>query len=495
MTDESAELLGSLLLFTQHFFRQRTGNNFNISRPPSREPHQIQICRMLMKVFRGEVTRLFINIEPRSGKTEFLINFMGFCLAHYSRCKFIYTSYSSVIATKQTESLRELLMLREYQKLFPDTKVSQNSSAKDDFKTTTGGEIFAVGESGSLTGRGAGVKGVTDRFTGAIIIDDILKPAEAASDSVRQARTEWFTKTLLSRRNNGDQTPIIAIGQRLHEDDMFGHIIDGKLDGYKWDGLILPSLDDDNNILIPENESAVRGLERISPYEFAAQYQQNPVPAGGGIFKKDWFIEMPIEPQIIASFITVDCAETQKAWNDATVFSFFGVYRIEQKGVSTEFFGLHWIDCMEIRVEPHELEGMFLEFWSECMSHYAKPHYVYPEKKSTGTTLASVLTKVRGMIVIPIERGGDQNKIARFLGCQPYIKGGQVSFTQGAKHVKDCKDHMSKITANNSHRHDDIADTLADGINIALIAKSLPLLSAQDTNKNLEYMAKRYNQD
>ena len=494
MNETAAELLGSLLQFTQVFFELRKRREFEITRPICREPHAITICTALTKVFRGETKRLAINVEPRSGKTEFLINFIAWALAHYADCEFIYTSYAKTIAAEQTEKIRDMLSMLEYQSLFPNTRISDTSGAKDDFKTTAKGSVFAVGAGGSILGRGAGIKSVSDRFGGAIIIDDILKFDEAMSDAVRKDRIDWFANTLLSRRNNSDQTPIIMIGQRLHEDDLFGRLTTGKLDGYAWDTVILPSIDSDNNCLIPSNESAVRKLAKTHEYVFAAQYQQNPQPAGGGIFKKLDFRYLPRDPEMIATFITCDTAETANTANDPTVFSFFGAYRIVQSGIDVELLGLHSIDSIEVWVEPKDLEPTFLAFWSRCMQYPVKPIYVYPEKKSTGVTLASTLTRVQGLRVIPIERNCNSgNKTARFLAAQPYVAAGQVSFTSGAEHPILCVNHMSKITTNNSHLHDDICDTFADAIYIALVDKMLPAIGSNSMSKKLEYMAKNYN--
>jgi hypothetical protein len=96
------------------------------------------------------------------------------------------------------------------------------------------------------------------------------------------------------------------------------------------------------------------------------------------------------------------------------------------------------------------------------------------EKKSTGVTLISVLNSVQGIEVRDIQRtAASGSKASRYLEMQPFIASKKVTFTRGARHVNMCKTHMEKITANDSHRHDDICDTLYDGVKIALIDKSL----------------------
>jgi len=135
---------------------------------------------------------------------------------------------------------------------------------------------------------------------------------------------------------------------------------------------------------------------------------------------------------------------------------------------------LHWLDCMEIRIEPKDLKENFMDFYANCVLHPKPPLMAAIEKKSTGVTLVSVLQELRGMQIRQIERSmASGSKTQRFLEMQPFIASKRVSFCKNAKHLDNCISHMSKITANNTHRYDDIADTLSDAIRIALIEKSI----------------------
>jgi predicted phage terminase large subunit-like protein len=163
-----------------------------------------------------------------------------------------------------------------------------------------------------------------------------------------------------------------------------------------------------------------------------------------------------------------------KSWNDATVFSFWGVYDIETMGRKTGEIGLHWIDCVELRIEPKDLKDAFMDFYTNCVMYPKPPLMAAIEKKSTGVTLVSVLQDLRGMQIRQIERNiSSGSKTQRFIDIQSFVSSKLISFTYNAKHADNCIKHMSKITANNTHRHDDIADTLADAIRIALIEKTI----------------------
>ena len=241
-----ARCLGSLLFFTQSYFHIRRGTEFQLSHPMGRESHFLTIARKLVEVFEGKTKRLIINVPPRYGKTELLIHFVAWALAHYADCNFLYVSYSKDLATKQTQTVRDILSLPAFRHLF-GVNLSQDSTAKDDFKTTAGGNIVACGAGGTITGYGAGIK-ACQRFGGAIIIDDIHKPDEALSDTIREGVIDWYHNTMKTRLNDGENTPIIFIGQRVHEDDLASRLIDTK----EWDTVILPAIDVNNNALYPE---------------------------------------------------------------------------------------------------------------------------------------------------------------------------------------------------------------------------------------------------
>ena len=474
--DEIAEnLKASFLEFTKFFFPILTGREFVISNPVGRESHHITIARELTKCFWLEIPtqRLNINIEPGSGKSTLLSFWAAWCFAHYADCRFLYISYSKDLATTHTANIKRILQLAHYKHLFGVT-IMADSKAKEFFETTKGGAVASFGSAGAVTGRDGGYPN-ENRFSGAVIVDDAHKPSEATSDVIRTSVIDNYDDTI-RQRVRGLNVPIIHIGQRVHEDDLANYFLSGN-DTDAWSSLVLPSLDQAGNALYPEKtpKHKLLALQEKSPYVFASQYQQNPIPAGGSLFKPEWFILLDEEPDILATFIVCDTAETSKSWNDATVFSFFGMYQIEEFGRKTNEYGLHWLDCVELRIEPKDLEINFLDFTQECMRHPAKPSSAWIEKKSTGSTLVSVLKeKMRTIQIREIERNRSSgSKTERFLRTQPYVAGKKVSFTKGCKHYTMCVDHMSKITANEVHRWDDIADTLSDGVKIGLIDKML----------------------
>lgn len=481
-----ASLLASYLRFTRFFYQFRTGREFIISQPVGRESHSITVAKDLTKIFWGDVHNEIINIPPRYGKTELLIHFVAWGLAHHADCNFLYISYSHNLATKQTSTIRDIVSLPIYKLLF-DVEISQSSSAKDNFETTAGGSVYAAGIGGTITGRGAGVRGVTDRFNGALIIDDAHKPDEAPSSTIRTGVIDWYHNTAASRLNNGNKTPLIFIGQRVHEADLASELMK-TVDNINI--CKIPVVDRHENVLDQRlhDLQALRKMQQLRPYEFAAQYQQDPQPAGGGLYKDDWFIALADEPKILATFITADTAETDKTYNDATVFSFWGLYEVKNNYSELGTYALHWLNCVELWCEPKDLENEFMQFYNMCMNYPQKPQIVAIEKKSTGVTLNSVLRTVQGLRVLDTNATESsywfkrtQSKTTRFLAVQPYLSAHLVTFPLAARHNKMCIEHMAKITANDSHARDDIADTCADAVKIALIDKTVLNLAVTDT--------------
>lgn len=462
--------LVSFETFIRTFFRLRTGRQFELSEPIGRQSHYRIIIQALERVFRGETKRLIINVPPRYGKTELLIHFVAWTLAHRPDSNYIYVSYGKTLAKKQTQTIREIITRPEYKALFGVT-LKQDTTAKDNFETAQNGSIYGTGAEGPITGMGAGIKECI-RWGGCAVIDDIHKVEEATSDTMRENVINWYYGTMCSRVNNPAYTPIIYIGQRVHEDDLASRLIKSG----EWETVIIPAIDVAGNALHPQmhNLKMLKKMQEENPYNFASQYQQDPQPSGGGLFKKDWFMTLEYEPKIIDTFITCDSAETDKSYNDATVFSFWGVYRIEQQGIDSGIYAIHWLDCWELRIEPWELQASFIDFYRQCMNHSVKPRQAYIEEKSTGTTLVSVMKKMQGLQTIGLKRDKTMGtKTERFRRCQEYVTTGRMTLPTYAKHTDMCIKHMVKITDNNTHRFDDIADTMADAIKIALIDESI----------------------
>lgn len=193
--DEIATYRTDLLEYNKLVFRERKGFDMLLNQ------HQNTVCEALEKVVIGKIKRLIINIPPRSGKTEMaVVNFISWCMGNFPHAHFIHASYSKRLAAKNTYEARAVMQTEAFRCVFPNAVLSSDATAKDEFRTSEGGIVYATGCEGTITGYGAGSMG--SLFGGAIIIDDPHKASEVDKDSgiSRQNVIDWFQTTMESRK-------------------------------------------------------------------------------------------------------------------------------------------------------------------------------------------------------------------------------------------------------------------------------------------------------
>lgn len=246
--------------------------------------HHAEICKALVRVYHGETKRLIINIPPRYSKTELaVVCFIAWTMGLEPDSEFIHTSYSATLAGENASAVRDLVRSDAYREIFPEVTLKDDTRAKDHWKTTDGGVVYATGSEGTITGFGAGK--MRPGFGGAIVIDDPHKADEARSDKRRKSVLDWFANTLESRKNDPQTTPIILIMQRLHESDLAGFLLAGG-NGEEWEHLKIPAIQPDGSALWPVKHTIdqLHVMEKANPYVFAGQYGQEPAPLDGGNF-------------------------------------------------------------------------------------------------------------------------------------------------------------------------------------------------------------------
>ena len=278
-----------LLFFTRYFFKKRFGSKFIVN------SHHVAIVNALMSVANGDVSRLVINIPPRYGKTEIgVVNFMAWGMALNPASKFIHLSYSDDLVSDNSSQVKELVQSEEFQELWP-IGLRHDSKSKKKWYTEDRGGVYATSAGGAVTGFGAGSTNA-EGFSGAIIIDDPLKPDDADSGTKRTQVNNRMNTTIKSRLNNR-KTPIIVIMQRIHEEDMSGFLLDGGT-GEEWTHLNIPVRSPEGEPLWPEkhNSEELAIMERADRYTFSGQYMQQPIPDEGIFFTKasfNWYENLP----------------------------------------------------------------------------------------------------------------------------------------------------------------------------------------------------------
>lgn len=413
---------GKLLDFARWYFPEREGMEF------IEGPHHRVIGETLDRVLSGEITRLIINVPPGYTKTEAaVVNFIAKGFHINPGARFIHSTFSDDLARENSDKVLQLVALRGYQEIKP-VSVRVDSKAKDRWKTTEGGGMLAKAAGGPITGFRAGTM---DRsiFTGALVIDDPLKPDDAFSPTKRKNVNQRATNTFRSRLAH-EGVPIIVIMQRLHTDDFVGHLLTGGT-GEKWHHLNLPVIINNSEDYPPEwthgipiahnlpdgplwdekhNEAEIEVL-KADPYTFASQYMQRPVSAEGALFNMDgfkWWTELP---PLQWYSIYADTAQKTGERNDFSVIQLWG--KAEN--------GIYLVDQVRGKWEAPQLDDTARAFWEK---HRGKPvRGFHVEDKASGTGLIQSLRQ-KGVPVIGIPR--DRDKYTRGLDAAPWIATGMV---------------------------------------------------------------------
>lgn len=258
-------------------------------------PHIDIICRLLEKVHRTEVRRSLVCIPPRYLKTYLIsIAYTAWLLGKNPRARIICASYAASLAEKFSADTLKLMRSPFYRRVFPGTNLDPKQQSKTEIGTTAGGYRLATSVGGTVTGRGAHI----------IIVDDPLKANEAHSPTARETCINWFNSTIHSRFDHPKKGKVIVVAQRLHAEDLPGHLI--ATGG--WEELILPAINPKPQVydIVAGGQKALLATGRIlqpsrhdkedleqlrkemGEHDFEAQFNQRPLPPGGTIFKNAW---------------------------------------------------------------------------------------------------------------------------------------------------------------------------------------------------------------
>jgi predicted phage terminase large subunit-like protein len=289
--------------------------------------HLDAIAWQLQKIRAGDITRLIVTMPPRYLKSITIsVAWVAWMLGRDPDKRFICVSYSQDLSQKHALDCRAIMESDWYKRIFPATVIGRNGGGVADFRTTKGGGRLSTSIGGTLTGRGGDI----------IIIDDPLKPDDAMTITQRENVKTWFSNTLSSRLNDKKHGSIVLVMQRLHQDDLAGHLLEAG----GWQHLSLPAIAENaetielgygrtrcrepGEALHPERESPAQ-LEQLKVLMgssvFSAQYQQAPVPAKGNIIKRKWLKKYKQYPekmpgdQIVQSWDTASKDGVHNDWS------------------------------------------------------------------------------------------------------------------------------------------------------------------------------------
>ena len=358
------------------------------------------------------------------------------------------------------------MMSAWYKQLF-STRLADRIAVHD-FETADLGTRMSTSVGGVLTGRGADL----------IIIDDALKPDEALSESRRKAVNEWYDNTLLSRLNDKAKGCIILIMQRLHQEDLVGHVLEQE----PWEVLSFPAIAEQDETFViesplgrryftrkvgealhPERESLVTLAnirQRMGDYNFSSQYQQSPIPLGGAMVKTEWLRfyepgELPERFDIIVQ--SWDTANKSTELSDYSVCTTWG--RANRK--------LYRLDVIRERLNYPDLTRKVRQ-----MADIHRPNHILIEDKASGTQLIQELQAELLFGIIPYEPPSGTDKIMRLHAQTAWFENGLVWLPRNASWLSD---YVTELTGFPGTRYDDQVDSTAQALSHLKVPSSLEI--------------------
>ena len=417
--------------------------------------HIDAIVYQLERLRRGEITRLVINMPPRSLKSLISsVAFPAFVLGHDPAQRIICVSYSSELARRFSNDFRALIDHPWYQALFPHTRVGQYKDSEVEIELTRRGLRMATSTGGTLTGRGGNL----------LIIDDPLKPQDALSDSKRTAVNDWYSNTLLSRLDDKRTGKILIVMQRLHMDDLTGFVL-GQSDG--WTVLSLPAIAEQHetillpfgkvqhrrpgDLLAPEREpqQVLDDMRNaLGSDVFSAQYQQAPAPPGGAMIKRAWvrrYTELPVNKEILQVVQSWDTAMKGGPDNDWSVCTTW---------LQTMDCRWYLVDVWRQRVDYPTLKAKVVE-----LANNWKATWILIEEAGTAVALVEELRfQIFGVIAVK----PDRDKISRVSVASAKFEAGHVYLPERATWLPELE---AELFAFPGSRHDDQCDSISQALN------------------------------
>jgi predicted phage terminase large subunit-like protein len=402
------------------------------------------------RVAKGELKRLIINMPPRHTKSEFASFLLpAWFLGKYPEKKIIQTAHTAELAVGFGRKVRNLVGSTDYQKVFPGVGLQSDSKAAGRWSTNKGGEYFAIGVGGAVTGKGADL----------LIIDDPHSEQEAMIGqfdmSVYDKVFEWYSSGPRQRLQPGGA--IVIVMTRWAKRDLTGQIIDAsvkKEGSSEWEVIEFPAIMPSGEPLWPEFWS-LDELQRLKVElpisKWSAQYQQDPTSEEGALIKRDWWnVWEGKPPPCEAVIIAMDTAFSKTERSDYSACVTFGVFN-HPNGVGKPIPHLILLDAWKDKLEFPELKATTVQYHKNW-----QPDMFIVEKKASGAPLIAELRNA-GVPVqefTPTRATGD--KIVRVNAITDIFASGVV----WAPDEQFAIDVVEECAAFPSGDHDDYVDAV-----------------------------------
>jgi len=409
--------------------------------------HHKIMAEAFERVANGDLKRLIINMPPRHTKSEFASYLLpAWFLGQYPEKKIIQTAHTAELSVGFGRKVRNLVDSEDYKEIFPELGLRADSKAAGRWSTNKGGEYFAIGVGGAVTGKGADL----------LIIDDPHSEQEgqSADAGVFDKVYEWYTSGPRQRLQPGGA--IIIVMTRWHKRDLTGKIVKTSVqrEGMdEWEVIEFPAIMPSGNALWPEfwslTELEALRSELPAP-KWQAQYQQDPSSEESALVKREWWKkweeERPPQCEFIIQSWDTAFLKTQRA--DYSACTTWGVfYQPDDTGVTQPNIIL--LDAYKERLEFPELKKCAFEFYNEF-----EPDACIVEAKAAGTPLIFEL-RAMGIPVSEYTPSRGNDKISRVNAVSDLFASGIV-WCPETRFAEEVIEEFASFPAG---EHDDLVDS------------------------------------
>lgn len=416
--------------------------------------HIDHIAWNLTRVSAGEINRLIINIPPRHLKSICTtVAYTAWVLGHDPSRRIITVSYANELARKHADDFRKIVESPWYREIFPNFQISRRGNRQMEIVTTTGGFRYAGSIDGSILGRGADL----------IVIDDPLKAQDALSKMERQHLKTFYDNTLYTRLNDKAHGAIVLVMQRLHADDLVAHVLDKE----DWEVVAIPAIETENRAyrtgigpralytrrtgeaILSDREDLVlldQIRRTIGSMNFAAQYQQTPIPPDGNVIRREWLRYYDTTPAFELVVASWDTASTLGEDSDYSVGTVWGIVG------QTSYL----IDVVRGRLEVPALRKRI-----EALSLHHQAHATLIEETDLGRAMVQEMRRGPGPLR-PILCRPRFDKEARMLAQSPRFEAGEVVLPREAPWLAT---YLEEILGFPNVAHDDQVDSTSQALN------------------------------
>ena len=410
------------------------------------EHHKI-MAKKFNDLATGKIKRLIVNMPPRHTKSEFASYLLpSWLMGKNPKLKIIQATHTGELAVRFGRKVRNLMASNDYSLVFPDVKLRADSLAAGRWETNDGGEYFAAGVGGAITGRGADL----------MIIDDPHSEQDALSPSALESAYEWYTSGPRQRLQPGGA--IVIVMTRWSEIDLTGKLIKQQARDIladQWEVIEFPAILPDGKAMwgnFWKVEELLKVKASLSVGKWEAQWQQNPTSETSAILKREWWQtwtkkDIPPLSYVMQSY---DTAFSRKETADFSAITTWGVFYPEEGGPPNIIL----CDARRGRWDFPELRKIAMEEYK-----YWEPECVLIEAKASGMPLTHELRQMG----IPIQnyspsRGND--KFSRVNSVAPLLESGLV-WSPDTRWAEEVIEECAKFPAG---EHDDFVDTVTQAL-------------------------------